>query len=314
MKTKVLGRTGISVPVVGLGTAFIGYVPGDSWLDAGEVAIDEQCARETVEAAIGEGATLIDTAPLYGGGRVERVVGEALEAMGARSHPVVVSSKAGRLREGKDYSQSAIRASVLGSLQRLGRESIDIVSVHDAMDEFDEVMRPGGALEALRKLQEEGVVRFIGVGCADPAATARYVATGEFDVAIVANAWSLINQRMRELIIPASEQHGVGLIIGTPLERGLLAIGSSAGEYVGGRTHSGEVLERVRIIEGLCKEYEVSLLAASLQWVTRHPLVASAIPGARSPGEARANAIAGGTEIPELFWTAVDEIGDMPNY
>jgi D-threo-aldose 1-dehydrogenase len=220
---------------------------------------------------------------------------------------VIVSTKAGRLRDGKDYSRSAIRESVLASLRALGRDRIDIVSVHDAMDEFDEVMAPGGAVVALRQLQEEGLVGNVGVGCADPVATARYVETGEFDVAIVANAWSLVNHRMLDKIAPAADRNKVGLIVATPLERGLLAVGP-VGSEIGGRTHSAEVLDGVKAVESLCASYGVSLLAASLQWVTRHPLVASAIPGARSPGEARANSIAGGADIPESFWHALDEV------
>ena len=199
---------------------------------------------------------------------------------------------------------------MLSSLRMLGRDRVEIVSVHDAMDEFDEVMSPGGAVEALRHLQQEGLVGYLGVGCADPAATARYVETGGIDVAIVANAWSLVNHRMLDEIAPAAARHHVGLVVATPLERGLLAVGA-VGTEIGGRTHSVRVLDGVRIVEALCADYGVSLLAASLQWVTRHPLVASAIPGARSETEARSNAIAGSRDIPEPFWDALDEVVDQ---
>jgi aryl-alcohol dehydrogenase-like predicted oxidoreductase len=80
LRTERLGRTGLRVPIVGVGTAFIGYVPSAAWQDAGEVQIDEDTAALTVAAAIDGGATLIDTAPLYGQTRVEAVIGRVLAA------------------------------------------------------------------------------------------------------------------------------------------------------------------------------------------------------------------------------------------
>ena len=95
----------------------------------------------------------------------------------------------------------------------------------------------------------------------------------------------------------------MGIVCATPLEIGLLATGASQAVRSGRRNFSPECLAHVDKIEGLCNQYEIPLLAASLQWCTRHAQVASAIPGARTPDEAIANAQAGELEIPESFWS-----------
>jgi D-threo-aldose 1-dehydrogenase len=308
LRTERLGRTGLRVPIVGVGTAFIGYVPSAAWQDAGEVQIDEDTAALTVAAAIDGGATLVDTAPLYGQTRVEAVIGRVLAARPAGADGLVLATKAGRLAAGHDYSRDAILDSVTASLGRLGVSHLDVVSVHDSMDYYDQVMGPGGALAALRELRDQGVITAIGVGCADPGETARYVATGEFDVAVVANAWSLVNRLMADQILPAARRHDVGLIVATPLERGLLAAGAAAGATQGGRTHSAAVLDLVGRVEDRCRAYDVPLLAVSLQWLTRHPQVASAIPGPRTPQEAASNAGAAGWPVPPELWAELDPI------
>jgi D-threo-aldose 1-dehydrogenase len=308
MRTKRLGRTGLEVPIIGVGTAFIGYVPSAAWQDAGEVQIDEETAARTVAAALDGGAALIDTAPLYGQTKVEAVIGQVLAARPRGAAGLVLSTKAGRLADGHDYSRGAILASVAASLDRLGVDHLDVVSVHDSMEYYDQVMGPDGALQALRELRDQGVIGAIGLGCADPGETARYVATGEFDVAVVANAWSLVNRLMAAKILPAAEKYDVGLIVATPLERGLLAAGASAGATQGGRTHSAAVLDLVRRVEERCRAYNVPLLAVSLQWLTRHPQVASAIPGPRTPEEAASNAGAATWAVPEELWAELDPI------
>ena len=83
---------------------------------------------------------------------------------------------------------------------------------------------------------------------------------------------------------------------------GLLATGPIQGKDYGRRQFSQECLDHVGKIQRLCQDYEIPLLAAALQWPTRHPQVTTAIPGARTPEEAVANVAAVELEIPEAFW------------
>ena len=298
MKTKILGRTGLEVTIIGLGTIYIGSQPSGP---SGE--LDEEMGAQAVEAAIEAGCTLVDTAPLYGGTTVEKIVGNALRNRPDLAAKCTVVTKTGAYREGKDHSFDGTLRSVEASLERLGLEQLDLVYIHDAMRvPMEDVMSKNGALGALRRLQNEGVVRFIGSASNDPPTNTPYIETGEFDAAVVPDAWSLLNQEAAERILPAAEKYNIGISCATPLEIGLLATGPIPGRDYGRRQFSQECLDHVAKIQRLCQDYEIPLLAASLQWCTRHPQVTTAIPGARTPEEAVENVKAAELEIPEAFW------------
>ena len=300
MKTKILGRTGLEVSIIGLGTMYIGSQTGSTR------DLDLDLGAQTVEAAIEAGCTLLDTAPLYDGTVSEKIIGSVVKQRPDLAAKCTIVTKAGNYREGRDHSFDTIYRSVLASQQRLGVERFEIVYIHDAMDvPMDQIMSKNGALGALRKLQSEGVVRYIGSASNDPQTNAPYIETGEFDAAVVPDAWSLLNQLAAERILPAAEKHNVGISCATPFEVGLLATGPIPGVDYGRRNFSEQCLAHVSKIQNLCQDYKIPLLAASLQWCTRHPQVTCAIPGARTPAEAVENAQAAELEIPEAFWEAL---------
>ena len=222
---------------------------------------------------------------------------------------IVITTKAGRAFEGNDYSYDAILQDVFNSLERMGLESLEIVYIHDPMDyPMADVLSNRGALGALRHLQDQGIVKFIGTAANDPVTNLPYIETGEFDAAVIADSWSLINQTAASGIFEAAEKHDVGLVNATPLERGLLVTGPiESGSYLN-RYFPPECLTQVSQIQDLCRRYEVPLLAVALQWCARHPLVASTIPGARLPHEAVSSLEAASIEIPEDFWTELQPL------
>jgi D-threo-aldose 1-dehydrogenase len=182
--------------------------------------------------------------------------------------------------------------------------------VHDPpKDLVAQVTGPGGALQALRKLQSEGVLGHIGVASNYPDDNAPYVETGEFEMAVVPDAYSLLNQVALQRIFPAAERFGMGVVVATPLERGILATGVKGlqQQYLG-RRFRPEVLEQVEKLESVCERYGVSLAAAALQFVTRHPVVSTTIPGPRSPLEAQQNARAAKEQIPEALWHDLESL------
>ena len=243
MQSKILGRTGMSVSIVGIGTAFLGMKSlnpqvGNNY-EALVENLDEALGIETIHAGIEAGCTLIDTAALYGGGHSERMIGRALAARPDLAAKVTVTTKVGRTIDGRDYTYDAIMRSIEASQQRLGIERFQVVYIHDAMDiPWQDVMGKGGALEALRALQDQGIVQYIGTAADDPRTNTPYIESGEFDAAVVPRAWSLLNQLAAERILPAAEKHNVGLVIATPIERGLLATGPIAGAYYFDRNYS----------------------------------------------------------------------------
>jgi D-threo-aldose 1-dehydrogenase len=308
MKYRLLGRTGIEVPIIGLGTAFLGRAldQADN-LSAGQFRVDPELGIAAVQAAVRAGITLIDTAPFYGS---EPIIGAALEGIPDLAPKVAVMTKAGRQGVGQfDFSRDAVRADVFRSLGKLGLDHLDVVSIHDAVHApVTEMMGPGMAFQALRELRDEKVITGIGTACYDPRLNAEYIETGAFDVAIVSASWSMINQTMAQRILPAAVKHNTGLAIAEPLERGLLAVGPIPGRKYADRNFSQAVLDHVGKIQALCTEFGLPLLDVGLQWLTRHPQVSTAIPGAATPAEAEANAAAGSRDIPEEFWAALEPL------
>jgi D-threo-aldose 1-dehydrogenase len=312
MRTKTLGRTGLPVSIVGLGTAFLGMptVQARSGNYEELVAqIDDDLGLRTVHAAIEAGCTLIDTAALYGGGRSEAIIGKALAARPDLKAKVTITTKVGRTVEGRDYSYDAVMRSVETSLARLGLDRLAVAYIHDTMGvPMADVMGKDRALGALRKLQDQGVVQYVGTAADFPDTNANYIETGEFDAAVVPRAWSLINQLALQRILPAAVKYNVGLVIATSLERGLLATGPVAGATYFDRTYSPACQAHVARLQAPCQAHGLPLLAVALQWVTRHPQVATTIPGARFPEEAAANAAAADVPISDAFWAELEPL------
>jgi D-threo-aldose 1-dehydrogenase len=313
MQSKILGRTGLPVSIVGVGTAFLGMSNLDPKVGGNYEALvanlDEDLGVQTIHAGIEAGCTLIDTAALYGGGRSESMIGRALAERPDLAAKVTVTTKVGRTIDGLDFSYDAIKRSIEASQQRLGIERFKIVYIHDAMGvPWEAVMGKGGALHALRDLQAEGIVEYIGTAADDPKTNTPYIETGEFDAAVVPRAWSLLNQLAAERILPAAVKHNVGLVIATPLERGLLATGPIPGAFYFDRNYSQQCQDHVGKIKALCDAHNIPLVAVSLQWCVRHPQIATTIPGARFPQEAVENANAASFPIPESFWAELEPL------
>lgn len=312
MRTKRFGRTELQLPIVGIGTAFTGIPTQNETVGEYENApskVDEDLGVATLVAAIDKGCAFFDTAVLYGRSVSEKMIGEALRQRPEARERIKISTKAGRSHEGYDYSFDAIVRSVHDSLERMGLERVDIVYVHDAMGQpMERVLADDGALGALRHLQSQGLLKHIGTASNDPATNLEYIRTGEFDAAVMADSWSLINLTAEPEIFAAAAAHDVGLVAATPIERGLLVTGPSAGTKYLNRRFSQECLDHVSKIQQLCARFSAPMLAVALQWCTRHPQVASVIPGARVPAEAEASLAAAELEIPEALWTALDPL------
>ena len=172
MRTKRLGRTELELPVVGIGTAFVGIPTQNETVadqENGRLRVDQELGVQTLVTAIDAGCTFFDTAVLYNRSLSETMIGEALRQRPSARGKVTISTKAGRRFDGYDFSFDGIVSSVNGSLERLGLDSLDIVYIHDAMGQpMDEVLSDRGALGALRHLQNQGIIRYIGTAANNP--------------------------------------------------------------------------------------------------------------------------------------------------
>lgn len=307
MRKKRLGRTELELPIVGIGTAFTGIPTQNQTVAEYEDApnqADEELGIATLIAALDAGCAFIDTAALYGRALSEKMIGQALRQRPELKANLVITTKAGRVYEGYDFSFDGVVKSVYASLERLGLDRLDIVYIHDAMGQpMEEILSKQGALGALRHLQNEGVVQFVGTAANDPATNAAYIQTGEFDAAVIADAWSLINLTAKQEILPAAQKHDAGLVAATPLERGLLVTGPVANTNYLNRNFSQACLDHVSGIQRVCQRYDIPMIAVALQWCTRHPQIASVIPGARLPHEAETSLAAAQIDIPAELWT-----------
>jgi D-threo-aldose 1-dehydrogenase len=302
LPTRTLGKTGLQVTVLGVGCAWLGRRPDGS--------IDEETGLAAILAALDSGVRLIDTASMYVDGIAERVVGQALRERPALAGEIVVETKVRDVSE-FGYTGAETRRSVETSLRRMGIDHIPMIFIHDPpAGLFDGVMGPGGALEMLRQLQSERVVGHVGIASNNPWDNTPYIESGEFEAAVVPDAYSLLSQVALERMFPAAARLGMGVVVATPLERGLLATGARGAhteDHIN-RQFTPEVLNRVEQLEALCAQHGVSLLAAALQYVVRHPAVTTTVPGARRPEQATANTAAMLEPIPDGFWQQLEPL------
>ncbi|MFC8190336.1 aldo/keto reductase [Cellulomonas sp. NPDC057328] len=300
MRTRVLGRTGREVGVVGLGC----WQLGGDWGTVGD-----DTALEVLDAAVGAGVTFLDTADVYGDGRSEKVIGRFLAERPEVASRVTVATKMGRRADPhvpEAYSLDAFRAWNDRSRENLGVDTLDLVQLHCPPTDVygrDEVF------DALDTLVEENRVAAYGVSVetVDEALTA----IARPHVASVQIILNVFRRKPLERVLPAAAEAGVGIIARVPLASGLLSGKYDASTQFAADDHRnfnrhGEAFDVGETFAGV--PYEVGVEAAqevaqhtpsgattaqlALRWIVDQPGVSVVIPGARTPEQARANAAA----------------------
>lgn len=222
--TRRLGADGPEVSAVGIGTWALGGPFTFDGRDAGWGQVDDQVSVRALHAAIDHGATLIDTAALYGTGHSERVVGQALAQLpGPARDAVVVATKFGhvfdersRAGAGQDISPSAIRAECEASLRRLGVEAIGLYQLHGGADSPGDAERVVAVLE---ELVAEGKIRWFGTSQDAPEIITAF-ARSPHAVAVQSQVnvfgWS-------PTVLELAKQHDLAVLARSPLAMGLLS-------------------------------------------------------------------------------------------
>jgi D-threo-aldose 1-dehydrogenase len=307
--TAPLGRRGVEVTRIGLGTAPLGnlFQP-----------VDDEEAIATIAAAWDAGIRLFDTAPLYGHGLSEQRLGRAL-ARRPRDE-FVLSTKVGRLLEpgaGEettfvdlpdvhpefDYSAAATRRSLEESLERLGLDRVDVVLVHDPDDHEDDART--GALPELIRMRDEGMASAIGTGMNQAEMPARFLADLDLDCFLLAGRYTLLEQRARGVLLDTCAERDVDVMIGGVFNSGLLVDPHRADVTYEYWPAAPQFVERAQQIEAVCRRFDVSLATAALQFPLAHPAVVAVLTGARSPEEIRENASLVARPIPSELWSAL---------
>jgi D-threo-aldose 1-dehydrogenase len=322
-KTRQVGRTALKVTELGLGAATLAGMNG--------VVVTDEQARAIVTAGLEAGIGYFDTAPHYGNGRSEHLVGDGLRF---HTDGKVLSTKVGRLlrpirSESErtmahpwtksfpfeivyNYSYDAIMRSFEDSLQRLGLSRIDILLVHDIGTQthgvegnkkhWDDLSN--GGYRALAELKAQGLVSAIGLGVNEWPVLMDAFALGDWDVFLLANRYNLIEQTPIDPFFKICLERGTSVIAAGPFAAGVLAgvdvWGPPTGAY---QKAPPEVVEKVKALTRVAEAHNIPLPAAALRFALAHPVVCTVLTGPKSPAELKQNLDWWNTPIPDGFWS-----------
>jgi aryl-alcohol dehydrogenase-like predicted oxidoreductase len=308
MHTRTLPGTDLALSVVGMGCWGIG---GEHWGEDGSDARSEA----TVRAALEHGINWFDTAPIYGWGHSEEVLGRAL---GAERSQVVIASKVGVERvEGharSHLSAEILRADLEASLGRLGRDCIDLLQVHWPCELNTPLEESFGALA---QLQAEGKFRYLGV-CNYGAEALERIAQITPVVSLQVG-YSLLRREIEGGLVQTAQSLGMGVLAYEPLCRGLLT-----GKFTGDVAFPGSDMrarddrfQGHRFTHGrglaadlgrVAQKLGVPTSAVAIGWVAQKPGVTAVIAGAKGPEQVaenvRAAEIVGRTKV----WGVVEKV------
>ena len=320
MEQRWLGASGIKVSAFALGTMGFGGAATGGWV----AEIDEHGAREQVRAALDAGVTLFDSANGYQRGAAEELLGRAL---GADRDRVLLSTKAHvRVGDGpNDVGQSRwhLLRACEDSLRRLGTDRIDVYHLHgfDACTPLDETLR------ALDDLVRAGKVRYVAcsnyaawqlakaLGVAERRGLERFVATQSY--------YSLVARELENEMLPACVDHGVGVLVWSPLAGGFLSgkfTRDGEGPAASRRGRLGDLgVGRIDEVQGhaivdVCREIAaargVSVAQVALNWLRANPAVSSIIVGARTTAQLHDNLAAGGWQLEPDEKVRLDDVSE----
>ena len=288
-ETTRVGTTDLEICRFGLGAAHI-------------TKVEESIAIETVQYAYEHGVRFIDTAPLYGPGTSEMLIGRALA--GVPRDSFVLATKIGRLiREGKpvySYSRDSVLRSLEESLDRLQMDYVDILHIHDPDGHFQQAFDE--AYPTLDDLRSQGVIKAVGAGMNQWQMLAQLAGHGDFDCFLLAGRYTLLEQTSLDFLDLCHEKK-ISVIGAGVYNSGILVRDLDA-DFVSYNYAQApqELLERARRLAEVCDRHAVPLNIAAIQFPYGHPATASLVIGAESPDEVAANIDAVQTPIPGELW------------
>ena len=199
------------------------------------------------------------------------------------------------------------RESFAESLSRLGLDRVPLLHLHDPERiSFEEAVGPGGVVDALVALRDEGAVDYIGVAAYDVPEMIRYVETGAFDVVLNHNRYTLLD-RSAEPLWEAARERGMGVINAAPYGGGMLAKGPAKHGLYAYRSDDA-MGARAAAMQEACERFGVPLAAAALQFSLQSELIDSTVVGISSPERIEQTLRYAGTEIPGELWAELDAL------
>lgn len=306
MRTKQLGTSDLHASAVALGT----------WPMGGTTygAVDDNESIATIHAALDSGINLIDTAPAYGNGRAETVIGKAIQG---RRDSVIIATKVGVVQtpEGarKLLKPEIIRSEIENSLRRLDVDYIDLYQIHWP----DHTTPIEDSIEELLKLQQAGKFRYLGVSNFDTQLMDQVQAMT--NLISLQPQYSLLNREIETEILPYCHKRNIGVLTYGSLASGILAGKFSDNpEFPPNDTRYefypyfqeptwSKAMQLVDILETIATKYNKPIAHVAINWLTHQPGITSALVGARHPDQAEANSAAGTWQLEEIDLQTIEQ-------
>jgi len=296
MKYRTLGKTGLRVSIVGLGTM----------VHAGHFGpMKDSESLEAIETALELGVNFIDTSDAYGAGYGETLLGNAFKG---KRDKIVIATKGGNVMVGPNRGKRIFEPDYISrvmdeSLRRLQTDYIDLYQLHNPTVE---VIERGAVWEVLERAKKAGKIRHYGVSINSMEEGTAAVKDGRAETIQV--EYNLLAQEPAETFFPAAQQANIGVIARVPLKRGILTgkLKQSdeqrfQGEDVRARSFKGEAfaqeLGKAEQLKFLVHGPVRSLGQAAIAFCIAHPAVSVVIPGARNAEQMRENAAAADIEL-----------------
>jgi aryl-alcohol dehydrogenase-like predicted oxidoreductase len=281
MRGRSLGGTGLTVSEVGFGGWSIGG------RDYGPTYDRESLAA--IRRALDLGVTFFDTADMYGDGRSERLFGEALSGLAGK---VVVATKGGYdVARGlvKDFSRVHLEKAVAASLKRLKVDRIDLYQLHNPAADL---LKGSELFEIVEDFQQRGLIRHYGISVSDAESARLVIRRGT--AATLQLVHNLLRPQILQAIAPDVEQAGIGVIVRTPIEYGILSGKYGAGAHFHVTDHRATrwtpeqfaaLLTKVESFRFLVHGEVKTLADAAVRYVLTSPQVSTVIPGIKTPAQ-----------------------------
>jgi D-threo-aldose 1-dehydrogenase len=303
MQRNTLGRTDLEVTPLCIGTSTLAGFDSVYGYE-----VDDERAVQTILAVFDSEVNYLDTGNNYGkDGLSERRIGEAIRRRGGLPEGFILQTKVDADPETGDYSGDRVRRSLEESLERLGVDHLPILALHDPEFMKQDGFAPGGALEALIEIRESGVADHLAVASGDVRLSQQYLETGEFDLVLNHNRYTLLNREAEELFTKARAD-GLGVLNAAPYGGGMLAKGpAQQPKYCYGERDEAIGAAAFAMAEA-CERAGVPLIAAALQFSTRSPLVDSTVVGVSRPERTAETIALLDVEIPEPLWEELEAL------
>ncbi len=270
--TRPLGQTGLELPIVSFGASSLGQ-------EFRRINLDE--ALQSVHAALDCGLNFLDTSPFYGRGMSEVLLGIALRGIPRDAY--TLCTKLGRYDlHHFDFSAKRVAESVDVSLHRLGTDHLDIALCHDV--EFVPLQQIiEETLPALRRQQQAGKVRFVGISGYPMKALKYIISQADVDCVLSYNQYTLQNTRFADELLPELQRRGIGALNAGPFSARLLT-NAALPEWL---KEPEEVKAAARCAAEVCARKGSDIAKLALQFACSNPDIATCVSGSANPGNIR---------------------------